>query len=611
MSDTTFVANQTHIVSTWLNDVNDAVYHAIGTGVGGVAPTTPADVRTNLLLPSTLVGEGASLIGNNTSGGSLGANVQAALDLKANITSLVQVTHQTNNWDDALTPNNADQFLLYTISGTTASVDHRGWAAVIHNQGTSTDNLVPLVGVSYHDALFNNLTGGCWGIATEAWSNATNYTTLIGGELSVISQTPNMANPSVGMNSVFKNRADGVASPALGGTLFNFNSSAVLITSQARPLSGNTTAGSGWQAAIRIGDVGFGSGLDWEGGSQYPGSSVYKAYSTVVDMTNALQDLAGGYPWFALYKNSLTYWGMRFDGVLSGSLDTNNVKVNAGGAGYAVADQGNITGGGGSGAKYQVATVAAGVVTSVNILSLNRGSGYGTTVGAATAATSGGGAGLTLDIAPANGYTWGADISISAGGAGYAVNDVSTINTGTAGVVPLAVKITNVAAGVVTAIQLITSESFGSTGVRASQGSGYTTGAKATTALIGTGAGLQIAINKVYVDTSIGGEKWEFWRMSNPSNPSSSGSRDSYIDAGFPPVSRSIGLALNDSYSTAIIQAITSSTSPTVSTIGSAATHHWAMASTDAAWNAAAVGAYAGKIAVLIDGGTKYIPVYA
>lgn len=42
--DTNFIPQQTVIGATWLNDVNKAVYRAIGTGVGGTAPATPADM---------------------------------------------------------------------------------------------------------------------------------------------------------------------------------------------------------------------------------------------------------------------------------------------------------------------------------------------------------------------------------------------------------------------------------------------------------------------------------------------------------------------------------------------------------------------------------------
>lgn len=607
MPDTTFVFKQTVITSTWCNDVNDAVYHAIGTGVGGVAPTSPADVRTNLGL--TAIG-GAALIGNNTAGGSLGANVQAALDLKLNASAFADVIHQHNNWDAANTPGNAQQLLEYTVPTTSSSVDHGGWVAYVHNQGTNADNLVPVVGHGYHDALFDNLTGAVWGVVTEAWSNTTNYTTLVGGEFATIARDPDTAAPSVGSNVVFKNRLDGVTSVTAGAGLFNRYSSGLLITSQNRPTTGpDTQAGSGWNAAITVGDIGFGAGLDWEGGSHYPASSTYKAYSMVLNLTNALTDLAGGYPWHTLYKNSLTYWGMRFNGVLSGALDTYNVKVTAGGAGYAIGDQGTILTGSAT-AKYQVTDVAAGVVTKLAILGANRGASYGAGAGVATAATTGVGAGLTVDISPASGYVFGGDLGIAAGGAGYAVNDVATVNGSAAGYIPLAVRVTTVAAGVVTGFILITTEESPG-GIRISQGRGYATGAHATTNVIGTGAGFQVSINKVYTDISIGGEKWEYWRMSNPSNPTATGSRDSFIDAGFPPMTRTVGIQLNDSYSGAVIQAITPSPVPTIAAVGSQAVAHLAMASTDPAWNAAAVGAYAGKIAVIIDGVTKYIPVYA
>ena len=75
MADTTFVSKVTHIVAAWLNDVNKAVYRAIG--IGGVAPTTPAEVRSNLGL--TAAG-GAALVGNAPSGGVTTGTVQAAIN---------------------------------------------------------------------------------------------------------------------------------------------------------------------------------------------------------------------------------------------------------------------------------------------------------------------------------------------------------------------------------------------------------------------------------------------------------------------------------------------------------------------------------------------------
>ena len=52
MSDTTYTDNNTLIISSWLNDVNVAAYRAIG--AGGAVPTTPAQVVTNLGVPTLL-----------------------------------------------------------------------------------------------------------------------------------------------------------------------------------------------------------------------------------------------------------------------------------------------------------------------------------------------------------------------------------------------------------------------------------------------------------------------------------------------------------------------------------------------------------------------------
>jgi hypothetical protein len=66
------------------------------------------------------------------------------------------------------------------------------------------------------------------------------------------------------------------------------------------------------------------------------------------------------------------------------------------GAGYAIGDQFSVTGGGGSGAIGQVTAETAGAVTAYTLLAL--GTGYAVTAAAATAAITGSGAGLTIDI---------------------------------------------------------------------------------------------------------------------------------------------------------------------------------------------------------------------
>ncbi len=631
MADTTFVSKVTHIVRAWAQDVNNAVYRAIG--AGGVAPTTPAEVRTNLGLDSTVNPTGASLIGSSgpaanvqqymdllgtSSGGSYigaqpggdlaGTTVQQQLyELETEKASLIH----GNNW--SATYNYGEQLLEYTIpqynaasvtahiNGTTLTVTHVfsgtlcpgqivtgagvtacrivsqlggstgatgtykltiaqsvgseamtlssggdgiGWGALVHNQdGGNTDAVVALVGHAYHDGAFSNTGGGMFGIATEAWSNPDGDAVLIGGELSVISQSPTNGFPVLGMNSVFKNRRDGATGPTApigDGSLYNFNSRAIFISSQQRPSDGiHTNVGSGWQTVMRIGDPptvvdGDNSGLDWEGGQFYPGSDTYKAYSTIIDMTNALVDMAGGMPWLHLYKRSVTYFGQRFNAVFTGQLDTYNIKPNAAGAGYAAGDTGHITGGSGTGATYYVVSVTAGAVDTLAIIL--GGANYVATAAAATTATTGGGAGLTITITVGVGLIWGANISLAAGGAGYAVNDTVFLNGGTAGYLKPILKVTTVAAGAVTAFKLLSPALTPLNSARVYNiGRGHTVGlGKTTTAIGGAGAGMTVNIAAIHDDLIVGGEKMEFWRMLNPSDPESSGLRHGYIDMSFP-----------------------------------------------------------------------------
>lgn len=76
MSNTTFIDKQTVIQAPWAQDVNDAVYKAIGDGSLN-PPTTPAQVRTNLGLPAA---GGAALIGNTPAGTIASTTVQGAIN---------------------------------------------------------------------------------------------------------------------------------------------------------------------------------------------------------------------------------------------------------------------------------------------------------------------------------------------------------------------------------------------------------------------------------------------------------------------------------------------------------------------------------------------------
>lgn len=75
MTDTTFVDRQAPTIkASWLNDINKAVYRAIG--AGGVAPVTPANVLTNL----GITAGGASLVGYVGPGGFLRTVASKELD---------------------------------------------------------------------------------------------------------------------------------------------------------------------------------------------------------------------------------------------------------------------------------------------------------------------------------------------------------------------------------------------------------------------------------------------------------------------------------------------------------------------------------------------------
>lgn len=309
---------------------------------------------------------------------------------------VLKVISQSNAWTAG------EQDIVYNIPTAATHTDHHGWLAIIHNNvgTTNKDNMVPLFGASYHDGLFDNDTGGAWGVITEVWTNSGYTTTAVGAEFGVIAQCANKSYPSVGMNAVFKNRRDVDAHPAAAaglGPYFNQKSSAILVSSQARPDSSWATFGSGWNIAFRIGDPGFGSGLDWEGGNAGTTGtpSTIRNWSTIMDMTNASKDLAGGWPWIWLWRTGATYFGARFvDTITTGAIELSAQVPVAGGAGYAVNDVGTIDEG--TGGTYKVLSVTAGAVTGYSITA--PGTLYYVNPSNGTTATSGGGSGFRINI---------------------------------------------------------------------------------------------------------------------------------------------------------------------------------------------------------------------
>ena len=87
MSNTTFVNQSTVVVASWLNDVNDVVYEALGDGTN--APLTSTAVKTNLALNNV----------DNTSdlNKPISTATQTALNLKADKTTTTPRTSTTGS----------------------------------------------------------------------------------------------------------------------------------------------------------------------------------------------------------------------------------------------------------------------------------------------------------------------------------------------------------------------------------------------------------------------------------------------------------------------------------------------------------------------------------
>jgi hypothetical protein len=108
-------------------------------------------------------------------------------------------------------------------------------------------------------------------------------------------------------------------------------------------------------------------------------------------------------------------WQNNENVILNGKINT--IAVNAGGAGYQVGDIVGITQAEGAGAKAVVSAVNAGAVTALVLV--EGGQGYSVATGLSTAAISGSGTGLTVDIATLN-------------TSALAVSDSGTLNAGDA-----------------------------------------------------------------------------------------------------------------------------------------------------------------------------------
>jgi hypothetical protein len=226
------------------------------------------------------------------------------------------------------------------------------------------------------------------------------------------------SGPSVGLNVTFKNRSDISTHPTapMGfGTYWNQKAWAVFVSSQPRPSGSGAewaTAGSGWNIVRKVGDSGFGSGLDWEGGdSGLTGvPATIRNFSVIDDFTDMAdpvhgsgRDMAGGLPWIWAFRTGATYFLMRFNPqITTGEIEIMNDTPAVAGDGYAVDDTFTLDHDilSGTSATAKVTSISGmggtGPVTGVQLLT--GGDGYYVRPSCATTATSGAGTGLRVQV---------------------------------------------------------------------------------------------------------------------------------------------------------------------------------------------------------------------
>lgn len=160
MADTTFVDQSTVIVASWLNDVNDTVYQALGTG--GVAPTTPAQVRANLGISSV----GSTIIKGDGNGAYTNASASDVVSLLGStpVNNATAATTATT----ATTATNATNVTGTIASGVTATTQ------------TAGDNSTKVATTAYVDAAASVLRGHIDGYTLSTVGSSTTMTIAAG-----------------------------------------------------------------------------------------------------------------------------------------------------------------------------------------------------------------------------------------------------------------------------------------------------------------------------------------------------------------------------------------------------------------------------------------------
>lgn len=170
--------------------------------------------------------------------------------LKAKINKLFLLTGVDHDGEFLLTTNGRGIYVNYTATPVSGATILYGFASNVTRSGGDNHT----VGAQVSGYLGNNITltgtHATFGVVTQAISGTVNSVgNLVGGEFAACNLWNANSATKLGIDCVFKNRADGAAAEAsgLGANQYNLNALAVQISAQSR---GSGGAFCGWTKGI-------------------------------------------------------------------------------------------------------------------------------------------------------------------------------------------------------------------------------------------------------------------------------------------------------------------------------------------------------------------------
>lgn len=232
MSDTTFVPQTTVIASSWLNDINIAVYRAIG--AGGVAPTTPAQVVANLGVITAAQAQAGSVSYAADTSGAANTVTLAMTPTLSTYTDGMSIRFKVANTNTGATTLNAGPGNLsvtkngtalsggelvatheYTVTvnltASTAELVAQGAGAVPVATATAASHAVPL---SQVESLASCSVTGLTSNFKSALPGLNSYTTLITVDEAVLENSSNIYKTVRGVSLTLN--ANGTVGAPLG-----------------------------------------------------------------------------------------------------------------------------------------------------------------------------------------------------------------------------------------------------------------------------------------------------------------------------------------------------------------------------------------------------------